>query len=74
MQGKHAQGSGGEAAADIYRQAAAGDPGPSGASSLPSSGAVLRGMGAGADGKGRQQGVHAAGATIREAGQHLMPN
>jgi hypothetical protein len=27
--GKHAQGSGGEAAADIYRQAAAADPGPS---------------------------------------------
>ena len=29
VQGKHAQGSGGEAAADIYRQAAAADPGPS---------------------------------------------
>jgi hypothetical protein len=50
--GRHSQGSGGEAAADIYRQAAAGEPGPS-TSSLPSSGGcvsgvVVRGIGASA--------------------------
>jgi hypothetical protein len=38
--GRHSQGSGGEAAADIYRQAAAGDAGPS-TSSLPSSGGCM---------------------------------
>lgn len=44
-QGKHAQGSGGEAAADIYRQAAAADPGPSTSARPPRGGPV--GLGGG---------------------------
>lgn len=39
--GKHAQGSGGEAAADIYRQAAAADPGPSTSARPPRGGGTL---------------------------------
>ena len=53
--GRHSQGSGGEAAADIYRQAAAGDAGPS-TSSLPSSGGCMSALcGALGQDPGRQQ-------------------
>lgn len=66
--GRHAQSSGGEAVQDIYRQAAAGAqaaaPGPSGASSRPSSG------GRGAAGQARR-GVALAGAAAGPAACHL---